>query len=154
MNAKIDVQVASNTGELPSLDQFEAWARAVLADSGGSAELTVRLVDERESAELNHTYRNRSGPTNVLSFPFEAPAGIDLPLIGDVVICAPVVRREADEQNKSSSAHFAHMVVHGALHLLGYDHKNSSEAERMEAKERRILATLGFPDPYADGEVE
>lgn len=154
MNASVDVQIASNTGALPSPKQFESWAQAVLAGAEGRVELTLRLVDETESAELNQTYRNIPGPTNVLSFPFEAPAGVALPLIGDVVICAPVVRREASEQKKSTNAHFAHMVVHGALHLLGYDHEHRGDAVRMEAEERRILARLGFPDPYAAGDGE
>lgn len=143
------MQIASNTGELPSPKQFDAWAQAVLADGGGNVELTLRIVDETESAELNQAYRNVPGPTNVLSFPFEAPAEVALPLIGDVVICAPVVRREASEQKKCPDAHFAHMAVHGVLHLLGYDHEEEGDAARMEAEERRILAALGFPDPYA-----
>ncbi|HEX9584783.1 MAG TPA: rRNA maturation RNase YbeY [Gammaproteobacteria bacterium] len=154
MNASVDVQIASNTGALPSPKQFAAWARAVLAGAEGRVELTLRIVDETESAELNQIYRNVPGPTNVLSFPFEAPAGVALPLIGDVVICAPVVRREAGEQGKCANAHFAHMVVHGALHLLGYDHEHESDALRMEAEECRILEKLGFPDPYAAGAAE
>lgn len=148
MNAKVDVQIASGTGTLPSADQFEIWASAVFANDEEDVELTLRVVDEAESAELNKTYRKRFGPTNVLSFPFEAPAQVNLSLIGDVVICAPVVLREAGEQNKSIDAHFAHMVVHGALHLLGYDHEVDDEAARMEAEERRILQSLGFSDPY------
>ena len=154
MSAKVDVQIASKTDELPSPKQFEAWAQAVLrADGGDSVELTVRVVDETDSAELNQTYRNIPGPTNVLSFPFEAPAQVKLPLIGDVVICAPVVRREANEQNKSADAHFAHMVIHGALHLLGHDHEEEADAGRMEGEERRILEALGFSDPYAAGKA-
>ena len=133
MIAKVDVQIASSTGALPTADQFESWASAVFAGDEDGVELTLRVVDEAESAELNETYRKRSGPTNVLSFPFEAAAPVNISLIGDVVICAPVVRREAGEQNKSVDAHFAHMVVHGALHLLGYGHEDEDQAVRMEA---------------------
>ncbi len=144
----MDVQIASQAHGLPSVAQFEAWARAALADAEIGTELTVRIVDEAESAELNRTYRHVSGPTNVLSFPFEAPEQIRLPLIGDVVICAPVVAAEAREQSKSLEAHWAHMVVHGILHLRGYDHQNDGDAERMEFEERQILDGLGYPDPY------
>ena len=125
-----------------------------------SATLGIRIVDEDESAELNHTYRDKPGPTNVLSFPFDMP---DLPaalaateneeiptkLLGDLVICAPVVAREAAEQGKPLPAHWAHMVVHGVLHLLGYDHLDKAEAAEMEGLEQRLLAELGVGDPYA-----
>lgn len=153
MSAKIDVQIASCVSDLPAVEQFEAWARAALADIEGELELTVRVVDEAEGADLNQTYRHTAGPTNVLSFPFEAPEPVKTGLIGDVVICAPVVLREAGEQGKTSSAHFAHMVIHGVLHLLGYDHQQAPEAERMENHERRILAAMGFPDPYRQAGV-
>jgi probable rRNA maturation factor len=149
MRAKIEVQIASKTADLPSVKQFQSWARAALFGVEGSPELTVRVVDEAESAELNRSYRHAAGPTNVLSFTFEAPEQVQLFLLGDVVICAPVVEREAHEQNKPVDAHWAHMVVHGTLHLLGYDHQNASDAVKMESEERRILAGIGFPDPYA-----
>lgn len=148
MSAKIDVQIASSASGLPGAEQFEIWARAALLDADRELEVTVRVVDEAEGSELNNTYRSIAGPTNVLSFPFEAPEPIQTALIGDVVICAPVVLREAGEQGKTCNAHFAHMVVHGILHLLGYDHQQAPEADWMEGQERRILAALGFPDPY------
>ena len=116
------------------------------------AEVTVRIVDEAESNELNLTYRGKDKPTNVLSFPFEAPPGLELPLLGDLVICRQVVEREAEEQGKPLMAHWAHMVVHGSLHLLGYDHIDDEEAEEMEQLERDIMQELGFADPYLNDE--
>ena len=142
--------MASQAYGVPSVTQLEAWAIAALSGAEGSPEITLRIVDEAESAELNLTYRHIAGPTNVLSFPFEAPAPLESSLLGDVVICAPVVEMQAREQNKTSEAHWAHMVVHGTLHLLGYDHLNDDDAARMESEERRLLATLGFPDPYLE----
>lgn len=129
---------------------FREWLSAALAASGReSEEVTVRVVDTAESQALNRDYRGRDAPTNVLSFPFEPPPGIEAPgILGDLVICAPVVAREAAEQGKPERAHWAHMTVHGALHLLGHDHQHDAEAECMEAEERRILDGLGYPDPY------
>jgi probable rRNA maturation factor len=122
---------------------------ALKADVRG--ELTVRVVGERESAELNERYRGKKGATNVLSFRAEAPPAADGELLpfGDLVICADVVERESREQGKTPAAHWAHMVVHGALHLQGYDHENVRDASIMEARERELLAELGFPDPYS-----
>jgi len=108
----------------------------------------VRLVDAPEMASLNKTYRGKDGPTNVLSFPADLPPDLDLPLLGDIVICAPVVAAEAREQHKSPDAHWAHMAVHGTLHLLGYDHLDENEAITMEALESAILADLHYPCPY------
>ncbi len=105
-------------------------------------------MDESEGRELNQQYRGKDYATNVLSFPFEAPPGVDLGLLGDLVICAGVVEREAREQNKSREAHWAHLVIHGMLHLQGYDHQEPDEAETMENLEVHLLAELGFPDPY------
>jgi probable rRNA maturation factor len=113
-----------------------------------SAELTVRIVDTEESHQLNHDYRGKDKPTNVLSFPFEAPPGMELDLLGDLIICRQVVEKEAEEQNKPLLAHWAHMVVHGSLHLLGYDHIEDDEAEEMESLETEIMQTMGFEDPY------
>ncbi len=143
--AAIDIQFASD-GPCPARDSLVRWAEAAL--EGRKAELALRVVDEAEMAELNLRYRHRQGATNVLSFPFEAPEGVAPGFLGDVVVCAPVVRREASEQGKPEAAHWAHMIVHGVLHLRGYDHLTSEEAERMEARERRILAGLGYRDPY------
>ncbi len=147
--ANVNVQIASRAHGLPSAAQLKVWAKAALSGMEGVPELTVRVVDEAESAELNRTFRRVSGPTNVLSFPFEPPSPVQMSLLGDVVICAPVVEMEAQEQNKIVDAHWAHMVIHGTLHLMGYDHENDVDAARMESEERRILAGLGFSDPYA-----
>ncbi|MED5467427.1 MAG: rRNA maturation RNase YbeY, partial [Pseudomonadota bacterium] len=132
---------------------FEAWAEAAWQDENPT-EVTIRIVDNDESRELNNQYRDKDKPTNVLSFPFEAPAGITVPLAGDLVICAPVVEQEAREQSKDAVAHWAHMVVHGMLHLQGYDHIEDNEAEVMEALEIRLLAQLGFANPYEAEETE
>lgn len=150
MSVTVDVQYGAKTEGLPAPGQIRTWVRAALAGRRGAGELTVRIVDEAEGAELNARYRGRSGPTNVLSFPFEGVPGVDLPLLGDIVICAPVVRREAAEQGKPEPAHWAHLVVHGTLHLSGHDHIEAGEARAMEAMERQILAGLGYPDPYRD----
>ncbi len=129
------------------------WLAAALGERGEDAEVTVRVVDEPESAALNGTYRGKQGPTNVLSFPFEAPPGVSLALLGDIVVCAPVVAREAREQDKSAEAHWAHMIIHGGLHLIGYDHVEPDAAQAMEMLETEILAGLGYSNPYA-GEHE
>lgn len=150
----VTVQNATRGGDVPTRKELEHWARrALAADVRG--ELTVRIVDESESAELNARYRGKEGATNVLSFSSKAgaeePPAVDGELLpfGDVVICAAVVEREAREQGKALAAHWAHMVVHGALHLQGYDHENMRDASIMEARERALLAELGFPDPYS-----
>jgi probable rRNA maturation factor len=136
---------------LPARASFVAWAQAALtvARRRRATELSVRLVDTEEGRELNLQYRGRDYATNVLSFPAELPPGVVLPLIGDLVICTSVVAREAAEQDKAVRDHYAHMTVHGVLHLLGHDHIADDEAERMEALERRALAGLGIADPYA-----
>ena len=147
MTVHVDIQSAT-AEPVPDEDDIRRWIDAALAGRDGEFEVSVRLVDDAEMAELNRTYRGKSGPTNVLSFPSDLPAELELPLLGDIVICAPVVQREADEQHKPTAAHWAHMTVHGTLHLLGYDHIEPSEAEEMEALETRILATLDIPCPY------
>ena len=145
----LDVQNASAVPDAPTPDQLRVWAEAVLNGRRQRAELSIRLVDEPEGAELNGRFRGRRGPTNVLSFPFEPMPGLeDCNLLGDLVICAPVVAREAREQGKTLQAHWAHMLVHGLLHLLGYDHMDAVEAEEMEGLETRLLGDLGFPAPY------
>ena len=126
------------------------WATAALRNERETAELSVRIVDEQESAALNQQYRGKSGATNVLSFPFDAVTPEPLPILGDLVICAPVVIREAQQQNKPAEAHWAHMCVHGVLHLLGYDHAGDSDAQVMEALETTILLDMGFPAPYSE----
>lgn len=150
---ELDLQVASQASDLPSEAQLRAWCELALRQRAADSELTIRLVDEAEGLELNHSYRHKDYATNVLSFPAEVPEGIlDIPLLGDLVICVPVVEREAGEQDKRLEAHWAHLVIHGCLHLLGYDHIEDAEAEEMEALERTLLAELGHPDPYADDE--
>lgn len=149
----VDIQRIIESNDLPDDDRLIQWARAGWQQAHDS-EVTLRLVDESESRALNHQYRGKDRPTNVLSFPFEAPAGITVPLAGDLVICAPVVAREAIEQNKTSEAHWAHMVIHGLLHLQGYDHMEDHEAEVMEALEIRLLADLGYGNPYETEESE
>lgn len=180
----VDLQIAEDLGNLefvPVQQDFEKWAGAALSKQNNDSELTIRIVSEEEISELNQTYRAKSGPTNVLSFPFEMPdfgfdvhgstnfagAGkrrsydeelgesqldefekMDIPLLGDLVICAAVVNREALEQKKPFDAHWAHMVIHGVLHLLGYDHIQKIEAEAMETLEITLLSELGYSTPY------
>lgn len=145
----LDLQLAcEQTGGLPDEAAFQRWLEAAVTPFQPESEVTIRLVDEAESHELNLTYRGKDKPTNVLSFPFEAPLGIELPLLGDLIICRQVVEQEAEEQGKSLEAHWAHMVVHGTLHLLGYDHIDDDEAEEMEGIETEIMLALGYPDPY------
>lgn len=149
MNLDLDLQNASTSPQVPQVSAFEHWAATALKGRRDDTELTVRVVDEDESAELNLRYREKPGPTNVLSFPFEPPPGMPpTGLIGDLVICAPVVECESREQGKTLDAHWAHLVVHGILHLLGYDHLDHASAAEMEGLEVRILKGLGFPHPY------
>ncbi len=147
----LDRQIAlEDTSNLPSQTDLSLWVTAVLEGRMDEAELTIRIVDSEESQQLNHDYRGKDKPTNVLSFPFEAPAEIALPLLGDLIICAPVVTGEAQAQNKTLQAHWAHMVVHGTLHLLGYDHIDDADAEEMESLETKIITQLGFTNPYQE----
>ncbi len=148
----VDLQsVLESRAEIPSREEIEAWVRATLEGAGYAqreVELTVRIVEPEESAWLNQTYRHKTGPTNVLSFPFENPPSVALPLLGDLVICASVVEQQAAQQHKTVMAHWAHMVVHGVLHLLGYDHVEPQQMEKMETLEISILAGLGYDNPY------
>ncbi|ATS21620.1 heat-shock protein [Xanthomonas phaseoli pv. phaseoli] len=152
---RLDVAVsyALPRAGLPSAVSFRKWVAAALKGRIREADLAVRVVDEKEGCSLNHHYRGKDYATNVLSFPAELPEGlpmgIKMPLLGDLVICAPVVAREAAEQGKLLAAHYAHLTVHGTLHLLGWDHEDDKEAEAMEQLEREILADLGIDDPYA-----
>ncbi|QUI62650.1 rRNA maturation RNase YbeY [Pseudoalteromonas sp. A22] len=150
MDLMLDLQLACEFENLPSEVQFQLWAEHALTQFREEAELTIRIADEHESQELNSQYRGKDKPTNVLSFPFDAPPGIELPLIGDLIICPQVVYQESIEQEKTFHDHFAHMVIHGCLHLLGFDHINEQDAVEMETIEKQILASLNIADPYRD----
>lgn len=154
-NLYIDLQIAcENSENLPTEAQFYRWVHKALAmqaqtEDFPETEITIRIVDEAESHELNLTYRGKDKPTNVLSFPFELPEGVDdLPLLGDLVICRQVMEQEAKEQGISEESHWAHLSVHGTLHLLGYDHIEEEEAIEMESLETEIMIALGYEDPY------
>lgn len=151
MSVHVDIQSACSE-PAPEEDDLRRWICAALADRtpGEDAEVCLRLVGEAEMTTLNRDYRGKSGPTNVLSFPADLPPELALPLLGDIVVCAPVVAREAAEQGKPLAAHWAHMAVHGCLHLLGHDHVEEADAVAMETLESTILAQLGFPCPYPD----
>lgn len=148
----VDVQRASDHPGVPDDASLRRWAGAAASGAAlaGAAQLSVRIVDLAEGVALNAAYRGKAGPTNVLSFAFDAPEHTQPPLLGDVVLCAPVVAREAAEQGKPLAAHYAHLVVHGVLHLLGHAHDAAADAARMEAIEREVLSGLGHADPYAE----
>lgn len=149
MAIELDLQIAVESEQgLPSADEFQGWLDKTITPFQQDAELTIRIVDEEESQQLNRDYRGKDKPTNVLSFPFEVPPGVEMDLLGDMIICRQVVEKEAIEQSKPLIAHWAHMVVHGSLHLLGYDHIEDDEAEEMEALETEIMLDMGFDDPY------
>ncbi|MEP7728430.1 rRNA maturation RNase YbeY [Marinomonas primoryensis] len=146
---ELDLQIATEaTQRLPSEADFRLWVEKALPTLGEEFEVTIRIVDEEESHALNHEYRGQDKPTNVLSFPFEAPPGLELPLLGDLVICTQIVEKEAKEQDKVLLHHWAHMTIHGILHLRGYDHINDDEADEMELIETQLLASLSISDPY------
>lgn len=145
----LDLQIAtSDSNDIPSQDKIQQWLNFILPQFVNEAELTIRIVDEQESQYLNNLYRHKDKPTNVLSFPFEPPVEMETPLLGDLVICKQIVQKEALDQNKSLESHWAHMIVHGCLHLLGYDHIDDNEAQEMESIEIDIMAALGFANPY------
>ena len=149
MDISLDVQ--REVAALPKDEALLKWVTETLEfEQQGDTELTIRFVDEKESAELNEQYRHKTGATNVLSFPFKAPAEVEIDLLGDLIICSDVVKKQAIEQKKEELAHWAHMVVHGTLHLLGYDHLTDAEAAIMEEKEIKILSQLGYSDPYRE----
>lgn len=155
MSYYVDVQIAcENEQGLPSDDQLQAWFEQAVRAALPQAEVTIRIVDEGESQSLNRDYRGKDKPTNVLSFPFDAPPGVEIDLLGDLIVCRQVVEQEAQQQGKALMDHWAHMVVHGSLHLLGYDHIEDDEAEQMEALERELLAAMGVSDPYANDFIE
>lgn len=147
MSIDLELQIASQIKTLPHPAQFREWVSLTLWKRLDNAELTIRIVDEEESADLNWQYRKKKGPTNVLSFPYDVPAGTKSHLLGDIIICAPVIEREAKLHQKPLLAHWAHMVVHGMLHLLGYTHELEAEAIEMESLETEILLQLNFPPP-------
>lgn len=149
MSIELDLQLAVESEQgLPTLNDFSQWLNKAVTPFQTQAEVTIRVVDIQESQQLNREYRGKDKPTNVLSFPFEAPQGMEIDLLGDLVICRQVVEQEAQDQNKPLMAHWAHMVVHGSLHLLGYDHIEDDEAEEMESLETEIMLDMGFEDPY------
>ena len=147
MALELDLQLAGEWPQLPAPEDFEAWLTSAL-QPGSNIELTVRVVGRDESRELNRAFRGKDSATNVLSFPAELPEGIDLPLLGDIVICAPLVAEEAAQQGKAVRDHWAHLTVHGLLHLMGYDHLDDDEAEEMESLEISLLESLGIGNPY------
>ena len=158
MNVTIELMNASSDSDLPALKDFQHWTEATILalqqfdeiNVPDSPELSIRVIDENESADLNLNYRQKSGPTNILSFPFSGIQGTDISLLGDIAICAPLVRQEAVQQDKTLEAHWAHLTVHGVLHLNGFDHEEVLAAKEMETLETDILKTLGFPDPYQE----
>lgn len=161
MNITADIQVASEGDDVPDPESINGWLREVVRNQSvikhcsvtrdeHDVEVCVRIVGIDEIQYLNSTYRHKTGPTNVLSFPASLPADVPIELLGDIVICAAVVNGETAQQHKTPRAHWAHMVIHGTLHLLGYDHENDRDAELMEGLETEILQALGFPSPYED----
>lgn len=147
---ELQIETSAALSDLPNEAQFQSWVDTALADQDKEFEVVIRLVDEAESAQLNQDYRGKSGSTNILSFSFEVPDGLELNLLGDLVICAPLVEKEALEQHKPVEHHWAHLVIHGILHLRGYDHIDETEAEEMEAKEIEILQQLHISNPYQE----
>ena len=151
MNLSLDVQIATESPHLPALSDIEYWVALAIGQHAENADVCIRIVDESEITELNFNYRAKKSPTNVLSFPADIPDYVDIPMLGDLVICAPVVEKEAIEQGKPSQSHWAHMTIHGTLHLLGYDHISDSEAKIMENLEIELLDKLNIPNPYITG---
>ena len=147
MKLDLDIQNGSNY-DGPQADQIQQWVSASLNERTNDTEISIRIVDETEMTHLNRLYRGQDKPTNVLSFPADIPSELELPLLGDIVICASVIEAEAKQQNKTEIAHWAHMLVHGTLHLLGYDHLEDSQATQMEDLEISILQKLGYTNPY------
>lgn len=148
MTIRLEVQYATNLTDVPDEKKIRVWASIALENLQDHAEFTIRIVDEKEGAQLNEQWGQSKGPTNVLSFTHEKITGVVTDLLGDIVICAPVVVREAEEQKKDKLAHWAHMVIHGILHLNGFDHINEDDAKRMENIEINILDKLNYKNPY------
>jgi len=150
-NFDIRISYAVPRAGRPSAVSLRKWAAAALqSHAQQGASLAICLVDGEKGRALNRLYRHKDYATNVLSFPADLPECIPVPLLGDIVLCAPIIEREACEQGKTAKAHYAHLTVHGVLHLLGWDHENDDQARAMEQQEREILARLGYADPYAD----
>lgn len=145
---KITIQALANNTFIPSRYFLQRWVNAALAKQVGTNAVNIRLVSKKASAELNSTYRHKKGPTNILSFPFEPPPKISSPFLGDLVICAALVNQEAKQQTKTRLAHWAHLVIHGCLHLVGYDHTHDKDAIQMETVEIQLLEDLGYENPY------
>ena len=149
MTDLVDIQLADNSVKAPDAQHIRGWVAAVFTTlERPPLALTVRVVGEEEMTKLNHRHRGRNQPTNVLSFPIEPLPGMCTDLLGDIVVCGPVVDRDAEIQHKLPIGHWAHMVVHGMLHLFGYDHDSDQEATAMETLEKSVLEELGFSDPY------
>lgn len=151
MAYQIDIENNSQSQHIPAVNDLERWISAALQSQKlEEAEVSLYIVDEDESQELNAQYRGKDYPTNVLSFPADIAEEVGIPLLGDLVVCAPIVERESQEQGKTLQAHWAHMLIHGTLHLVGFDHIDDDEAEAMETLETQILTGLGYPAPYQD----
>lgn len=148
MTLTLHIQIATTAHDIPNKSLLRRWVKAALREKKPIAALTIRLVDEAESASLNEQFRHKSGPTNVLSFPFESVGTLAANYLGDIVLCVPLVAKEAAAEQRTYEAHFAHLVVHGTLHLLGYDHVKEEQAVAMESQEKKILLSLGYSDPY------
>lgn len=150
MSFEIDVQFGLDSipTHVPNESSIKKWAQTALKGFTQQGSLSIRVADLAEMTDLNETYRHKTGPTNVLSFPMELPEEIGESILGDIIICAPVVEREAHEQGKTTESHWAHLVIHGVLHLLGYDHINEADAQEMESLETKLMNELGYPDPY------
>ena len=145
---KIALQLMTRKPFIPSRYYLQRWVNKALINRTPLSEMTIRLVDKKESADLNESFRYKKGPTNILSFPFEPPPGVYSPLLGDLVICAGLVNQEARQQKKTRLAHWAHLIIHGCLHLVGYDHIDSKDALKMETLEIQLLEELGYENPY------
>jgi probable rRNA maturation factor len=146
----VGVQIVSQSDQLPSQEQFQYWIDAVLSDNTQNSEIVIRIIDEPEMVKFNKQYRDKKGATNILSFPFDVPDGVESNLLGDLLVCAPIVEKEALIQHKKIEHHWAHMIVHGVLHLLGYDHIENEEAEEMEVLEIKILKKIKIKNPYEE----
>jgi probable rRNA maturation factor len=146
----LDIQLASQSNKIPGKNQFQKWVDAVLLDETENSEIVIRIVDEAEMIQFNEQYRDKKGTTNILSFPFEVPEGIESDLLGDLLVCAPVVEQESNQQNKELEHHWAHLIIHGVLHLLDYNHIEDSDAEEMEVLEIGILSKIKIINPYQE----